>query len=393
MNEREAEVLFRPEVLSLLAELSPDSGSTDVVREVSRLRAAGYDSEVVAAVMTQRRLRSKARTKFGEYAAYGMFTDAGLQQATRLVVSRVHAARFAQNNVHAVADLGCGIGGDSLALSEQGISVTAVDRDAATARCAEHNLSRFPTARVVCADVADVVVADFDALWFDPARRSNSKRLHDPADWSPSLNWVFDIASRVPSGIKLGPAIDHDLLPAECEAQWVECDGETVECVVWTGVLARPGVARSALVIRDGAHELTGEAEHAAVTVGPLSAYLYEPSGAVIRAQLLVSLAAQLSANTIANDIAYLSSDVLSPTPFAAAFAVREVLPLDIKKVAARMRELGIGSLEIKKRGVDIDPAQFRTALKLKGNASATLILTRVGDGRAAILVDRVQNT
>ena len=392
MNEREADVLFHPEALHLLAEHAEDSSGTDVVREVSRLRAAGHDPEVVATVMTQRRLRTKARSKFGEYATRGIFTDAGLQQATRLVVSRLHAARFADDGFHTVADLGCGIGGDALALSERGIAVTAVDRDPATARCAEHNLSPFPAARVVCADVADLDVAQFDALWFDPARRSNSKRLHDPADWSPSLTWVFDIASRIPSGIKLGPAIDHALLPAECEAQWVDCDGETVECVVWTGALARPGVARSALVIRDGAHELIGDAEESAVTIGPLRAYVYEPSGAVIRAQLLVSLAARLKAHTIANDIAYLSSDELTPTPFAAAFAVREVLPLDIKKVAARMRELGIGTLEIKKRGVDIDPAQFRTALKLKGSASATLILTRVGDGRAALLVDRVQS-
>jgi hypothetical protein len=53
------------------------------------------------------------------------------------------------------------------------------------------------------------------------------------------------------------------------------------------------------------------------------------------------------------------------------------------------MKELGIGTLEIKKRGVDIDPAQFRTKLKLSGPNSATLVLTRIGSGRGAILADR----
>ena len=390
MNDHATDALFQPEAQSLLAEMTQHDASTDVLREVSRLRAAGHDPDVVAAVMTQRRLRLKAVAKFSEHASRCLFTDAGLQQATRLVVSRTHAARFAAAGIDRVADLGCGIGGDAIALAERGIAVTAVDRDETTARCVAHNLSPFPRASALCADVTDVDLTEFTGLWFDPARRSTGKRLHDPADWSPSLTWVFEQAARAPSGIKLGPAIEHDLLPDDCEAQWVESDGETVECVVWTGQLARPGITRSALVIRSETHELVGDAEHTAVEVGPLGRYLYEPSGAVIRAQLLVSLAAQLSAHTIAHDIAYLSSDAHTESPFAAAFAVRELLPLDIKKVAARMRELGIGALEIKKRGVDIDPAQFRTALKLKGSASATLILTRLGDGRAAILVDRI---
>ncbi|HBS74634.1 MAG TPA: SAM-dependent methyltransferase, partial [Microbacterium sp.] len=45
---------------------------------------------------------------------------------------------------------------------------------------------------------------------------------------------------------------------------------------------------------------------------------------------------------------------------------------------------------EIKKRGVDVDPAALRTKLKLRGDAAATLVLTRVGDTRRAILADRV---
>ncbi len=57
---------------------------------------------------------------------------------------------------------------------------------------------------------------------------------------------------------------------------------------------------------------------------------------------------------------------------------------------ARALRERGIGRLEIKKRGVDIDPATFRTALKLRGEGSATLLMTRIGSKRLAILADRV---
>jgi hypothetical protein len=49
-----------------------------------------------------------------------------------------------------------------------------------------------------------------------------------------------------------------------------------------------------------------------------------------------------------------------------------------------------MGTLEIKKRGVDIDPAEFRKKLSLSGKDSATLILTRIGDERMALVAQRV---
>jgi hypothetical protein len=150
-------------------------------------------------------------------------------------------------------------------------------------------------------------------------------------------------------------------------------------------------VARSALVLTDGPPvELTGAEPNSDVAVGTIGKYVYDPCGAVIRAQLLGTLAQQLGATTVADQIAYLSNDTGVETPFAQRFAVREVLPLDQRTIAQRMKELGIGTLEIKKRGVDIDPAQFRTKLKLAGKNSATLILTRIGSGRGAILADRL---
>jgi hypothetical protein len=201
---------------------------------------------------------------------------------------------------------------------------------------------------------------------------------------------VFDVASRIPSGIKLSPAIPHELIPERAEAQWVDDRGDTVECVVWTGTLARDGVARSALVLGQNTAELTASEPNADLTVAPVDEYLYDPSGAVIRAQLLGTLARQLDAHGIAPSIAYLSSSKYTATPFAQAFHVLDSLPLDVRTITAYCRESGIGTLEIKKRGVDIDPAQFRSKLKLKGTRSATLVLTRAGDGRVALVCERV---
>jgi SAM-dependent methyltransferase len=359
---------------------------SDLVREVSRLRAEGHHPSLVAAVLSQARLRRRARAKFGEFAAGMLFTEAGLEQATRLRVAAHHAGRMRAAGIASVADLGCGIGADALAFATLGLEVTAVERDEPTAAIAAFNLAAW-RASVVHGDALDTPV-DAEALWFDPARRDGARRLGDPADWSPALDAVFARAAAQPAGVKLAPGIDRALLPADAEHQWVTDGLETVEAVVWTGALARDGVARSALVLADGAAaELTGDATHP--EQGGLGEWLYEPAGAVIRAELIGALADRLGATGVSAGIAYLSADRHVETPLAQAFRVRETLPLDERRISQRLRELGIGELEIKKRGTDIDPAALRKRLKLRGEGRATLIATRIGGRHRAILADR----
>ncbi len=117
--------------------------------------------------------------------------------------------------------------------------------------------------------------------------------------------------------------------------------------------------------------------------------YLYEPDGAVIRARLIGDLARQLDARMLDRTIAYATSDTAVDTPFASRFEVVADFALDQRSLKRELASRGIGTLEIKKRGVDIDPAAFRTALAPKGDNSATLILTRVAGKRRAILADR----
>jgi SAM-dependent methyltransferase len=225
MDRADAELLLTSEALALLESLPQYRATDNVVQAVSALRDRGVSPEMTRVVLRQRRLREQAKPKFGDFAARMFFTESGLQQATRLDVAAHHAARFRALGDITVGDLGCGIGGDALAIAGLGINVIAVDRDESTAAIATYNLAPFDNASVEQGDAESVDLARFGALWFDPARRSNDKRLSNPADWSPSLEWVFDVATRIPSGIKLSPAIAHDLLPNGVEAQWVRIPG------------------------------------------------------------------------------------------------------------------------------------------------------------------------
>ncbi|MCT1396784.1 SAM-dependent methyltransferase [Microbacterium sp. p3-SID338] len=397
MEMSELRALLTPAGLELLDALGPVTSTAEAATAVSRLRAAGHSPDLVSAVVGQAHLRAKATAKFGPFAARMLFTRAGLEQATRLGVAARHAQRIRRAGLTSVADLGCGIGGDALAFAGAGLAVHAVDADEVTAALAAYNLAPFgddATVRHATAEEALGEPVPGQAIWMDPARRTSGHsetRRVSADDYSPSLDWAFAVAAQRPTGIKLGPAHDRDALPADAETQWVSADGSVVELVVWSRELAREGVRRSALVIRgERSHELTGSADAEDAPVRALGAFLHEPDGAVIRARLIGDVARSLDAGMLDPRIAYLTSDAALTSPFVQSFRVREALPITPKTINAALKAHGIGRIEIKKRGVDVDPAAFRRKLTLRGDAEATLILARFGDQRRAILADRV---
>lgn len=200
---------------------------------------------------------------------------------------------------------------------------------------------------------------------------------------------------------------------AGSHAQWVSAGGDVVEAAIWCGPLAAEGPGRSALVLpADGAprdargstssRDSTAASQSARILRDPdcydpsappvqlepladvedLGAYIHEPDGAVIRAGLVAHLGERLDAAPVGERIAYLSGDRLPDAalrPFVRSWRVGETLPLNLKSLRARVRERGIGRLEIHKRGVPISPDTVRTAVHPRGEACETWIMTRIG--------------
>jgi hypothetical protein len=387
--------LLSPEGQALLAQVGPLEAKADVVKLVSSLRAQGHDAGLVAAVLTQAKLRRRAAAKFGPFAERMIFTEAGLEQASRLNVAALHANRFRQAGIGEVADLGCGIGAESMALASLDISVKAFEIDEVTAAVATYNLSPFENAFVEQADVTTLDLAKFEALFFDPARRElggpsreRATRKFDPAAFSPTFDFVVEAAANKPTGVKFGPGHPHEGIPENAEAQWVSVDGDLVELGLWFGAVARPNVKRSALLINGNAkHEIISHsAERQDAPIGELGDYVYEPDNSVVRSHLIGQLAEQIEAHLFAPEIAYLTSDKEISSPWLKGYQVLDNLVFDRKKLKAYLRERNIGVLEIKKRGSDIVPEQLRKELALKGEGAATLIVTRVGDAHRVLV-------
>ena len=386
--------LLRPEGWALLESLPPyDENEAMTLGE--KLRAQGHPAALVSAALTQARLRARARSKFGPFAANMLFTPEGLEQATRLTVAARHAQRFSSAGVQRVADLGCGIGSDSMALATFDREVVAVERDEATAAVATMNLRHWAEATVRCEDATTAGLAGIGGAFVDPARRNAAgKRLLDPQAGSPPLSFVLDLARRLPAvGMKTAPGIPHHLVPEGAEAQWVSVGGDVVEAALWFGLTARDGVRRAALVIPpDG----DGSAVPAEVTdvglpepdVGAVGSVLYEPDGAVIRSGLVGQVVAAVEGRLVDRSIAYVTSDHVVRTPLATAYVVEDVFGFQLKTLRTWLRDRHVGRLTIKKRGTAVEPEQLRRQLRLTGDAEATIVLTRVA-GRQSVLAVR----
>lgn len=392
--------LLRPEGWALLQALPPYEERL-ALPIAERLQKEGLDPALVAAALTQSRLRAKARGKLGDFAEGMLFTVAGLEQATRLEVAAHHARRYRDAGCTYVADLTCGLGADALAMAGIGLRVLATDVDETTAALATVNLRAFPEVEVRMGDglALDLAAEGVDGVYADPARRTGTgRRVFDPRAYSPPLDEVLAVRDGVPAlGLKLGPGIAHRDLPVDAEAQWVSADGEVVELGLWFGPLAPDGPGRSSLVLRDGtAHTLRADpdGEDDAPPVGPVGGYLYEPDGAVIRAGLVGTVAHRVRGRLVDATIAYVTSDALADRtawqPYATAYRVLDDLPFGLKRLRTYLRERGVGRLTIKKRGTAVTPETLRRQLDLRGPAEGTVVLTRVAGQQRVLVVEPV---
>jgi len=403
--------LRTPEGSAALAAAAEVAGG-DPLTAAARLRSAGFPAGLAAAALTQAELRRRAAGKFGP-AAGGMFlTRPGLEQATRRVVADRRAARLRAAGVGTLADLGCGLGADALAAARAGIRVYGVEADPVTAAMAAGNAEAAGLAElftVECGDGTAFDVTRVEAVFCDPARRvaGTGRRIFDPNAYSPPWDFVTGLADRVPrTVVKVAPGLDHALIPAGAEAEWVSVAGDLVEAALWCGELAE--VPRRATLLRgdsaemptgsgdtthvltrsgDTTHVLTGSGD-AEAPVGAVRRFLYDPDPAVVRAHLVAELATDLGATLADPSIAYLYADTPVATPFARCLEVTDVLPFSLKRLRALLRERRVGRVEILKRGSALEPERLRRDLRLGGGAAASLVLTRVA-GAPTVLVCR----
>jgi SAM-dependent methyltransferase len=346
-----------------------------------------YPPDLVAAALTQQALRAAARQKFSR-ADDMLLTRASLEQASSELTAAHSALRFA--GLQLVADLCCGIGGNLTALAAAARRLVGVDTDIEALRFARHNAAVYPATADVALVRADVRELDYGGPWaavfIDPARRAAGRRLRT-GDSEPPLGWCCALARQVPRVcIKAAPGLDHDLVPTGWEAEFVATGRALKEALLWSPAFAT--TRRRATVLPADATLIASPGD--SVPVADPGEYLLDPNPAVTRAGLVQELGRELCAWQLDPMTAFLSLDRSVSTPFARTLRVVASLPWNERDAARRLRELGVGTVDIRRRGLAGDVELIRRRLRLRGDRSAIIVLTRRADRPWGLICEAV---
>ncbi len=379
--------LTSPAAQSWLAE-----PAADPARWIPHLRKA-LSPERAHLVVETLELRRRARDKF-LLADQMFFTRKGLEQATDEKIAAYKARRF-DTGVQ-VSDFCCGIGGDFLALAARG-PARGVDRDEALTLLAAANARVHGVSRDQCSVVANELerVADETGPWHcDPDRRPAGHRATRGELFEPPIETLSQLIARRPhAAIKLAPATQPPAeWTAQAECEWIESRGECRQQVAWFGEMAHAPGQRAAtiLAVGDRIRTVTGLADDWPPVAGVIQRYLYEPAAAVLAAKLVAEICREHTLAALGPGVAYLTGDAAIEDLALAAFEVLDVLPFDRKQLRAYCRQHQFGRLEIKKRGIDLDPNQLQKELSGAGEGQATILIAPHEGKTRAIIARRV---
>ncbi len=394
---------------ALLAAFALD-GRTEL-QQLSDLRKS-LSAERARLIVEQIALRRRAVTKFGPLAAQMFFTPVQLEQATDREIAAYKAERFHRaGEGRLIHDYCCGIGGDLMALAARGLAV-GWELSPIARLLAEQNIAAAAYANIGDgemkgsvreADVIELTPAAADMWHVDPDRRTDGRRSTTLEQHSPGPETIDRWRSVAPDGaVKLAPASEPpEAWQREGELEWITSQRECRQLVVWFGQLAAaPGRRRATVLLfnhsDDAAHgvpstaSFIGDPGESCLATDQPQRFLYDPDPAIIAAHLLGAIANHYGLCSLGAGGAYLTGREELANPLLSGFEVEESLPLRTVAVAQWLAARQVGRVEVKKRGVAIDPEKFRRDLKLRGDNEATIILTRAGKRQLAIIARRL---
>lgn len=364
------------EALNAATQLQPREA--DYLRHYQNLEKR-YPGKLAQAVLETAILRDEARKKF-PHAKRMYFTREALEQASPHLVSAYRAERF--RGFDQLLDLGCSIGSDTLNMASMA-HTTGFDSDdlrLAMAQANSGSLGRAGSIDFILCNLREslpIAPSEKFGLFFDPARRSGSRRVYSVKYYDPPLEIISTRLGSFPAlGVKISPGVDKtEIADFGAELEFVSLGGELKEALLWFGPLKS---AERRATILPGAHSLTGEERMGKLALSEPLRYIYEPDPAIIRAGLVADLGEQIGAMQLDPDIAYLTADDEYNNPFSRSWEIEDWMPFNLKRLRDYLRARNVGEVTVKKRGSPLHPGELIHRLRIKGDEQRVLFLTHL---------------
>jgi hypothetical protein len=390
MNYQEFQELLSTQGQTALAEAEALTPTELTFLQHHQTLSKRYSSSLSRTALEMAILRQKAEKKF-PFAHQLYYIKEALEQATSWQIAQHRAKRF--QNADWILDVCSSIGSDSLALAEYA-PVIAYELDFLRASIAKQNSKLInPIFNVYHINQfinnSLFINNNFKTyLFFDPARRSDSKRKFDVNDYLPPLNSIHAWKNAKGISVKLSPGVDlEQLTDFDAEIEFISLNGELKEAVLWMNEF-KQGQKR-ATILSAGISLI--DLPTPALQITPPKNYIYEPDPAIIRSGMVTSLAKDFqNLSQLDPQIAYLTSHEKQTTPLARRWDVEAWMPFNLKKLKAYLLEHKVGNITVKKRGSPITPEALQSKLKLKGPESKTIFLTKHNDQPIAIIAQNI---
>lgn len=364
-----------------------------------------------ALIMEQAQLRIRARTKF-KLANEMYFTRRGLEQASGWQLAQYKSKRYAFSR--SVADVCCGVGGDLLGIAQRQFQIqpsvaasgqpftVGVDSDELTSLFAGKNLEvngiSPELANAKQANFDEFDLSQFDGVHIDPDRRVKNKKTVTGNRFSPTMDSIVEtVDPNVSLGIKVAPATPvKGMDVTQFEREWIGDHRECKQQMLWRGSVANnPGCRTATYVGKRRTSQISipeSEVNRPSLYFDELHRFIFEPHASVLAANLTDHLAERYGCRRFTSNIVYLTGDRQVEDPLLTQFEILDVVRMDLRNTVRVLKILDVGEVEVKMRGVEnILKSQF-ARMKLEGPNKATLILTRLGKYRVAIVAKRKGN-
>ncbi len=374
--------------LSDLAYLSSPQGEEDYKKyqslkdqELERLVLKGEISGALASLVKNRRL---AASKFSK--AQEMFFDrSALEQATSELIARHLAARFLKSS--RVADLGCGLGANSIFLAIHGCQVLALDQNPSRLKMAQLNATVYDVSERIEfkeADFLENLPQDVEAIFIDPARNlPDGTKTRSLKNSQPNiielLPRLLKITPQV--AVKISPAFDYEELkelPEEPELELISENGVCKVAMLWFGDFKK--TQRSASVLKNDSQFTLQDDEALAAVFSEPQAYLYLPDKAVSKARLVDEFAVQYELSRINSRYSLLTSESLSTPPMTRRFKIISQGAFSLKQFKKILKAESVSRAEIIAHDFPLTAEALRERLKLGEGGAWTIFLLNHGN-------------